>query len=138
MELLSKGHFGNQPFCPLTVLFSEVKMFCIYTFGDIGSVPCREVVPFSKGPLLEVLYCTYTCKHNYSGTSIYGTPWDQACVLYNRCCPLFGGSKCIVKIWNSSFWTILNLSLFKWRFFFYCVLYSLYSCRISIKRGSTQ
>ncbi len=26
----------------------------MYTFGDIGSVLCKEVVPFSEGPLLEV------------------------------------------------------------------------------------
>ena len=29
-------------------------MYCVYTLGDIGSVLCREVVPFSEGPLLEV------------------------------------------------------------------------------------
>ena len=29
-------------------------MYCIYTFGDMGSVLCREVVPFSEWPLLEV------------------------------------------------------------------------------------
>ncbi len=29
-------------------------MYYIYTFGDIGSVLCREVVPFSEGLLLEV------------------------------------------------------------------------------------
>ncbi len=39
-------------------------MYCIYTFGDIGSDLCREVVPFSEGPLLEVplYYClVYVC-----------------------------------------------------------------------------
>ena len=34
--------------------FRRLKMYCIYTFGDIGSVLYREVLPFSEGPLLEV------------------------------------------------------------------------------------
>ncbi len=36
--------------------FRRLKMYCIhvYAFGDIGSVLCIEVVPFSEGPLLEV------------------------------------------------------------------------------------
>ncbi len=53
----SKGHVGTSHFVPCreVVLFSEVEMYCIYTLGDIGSVLCREVVPFSEGPLLEVL-----------------------------------------------------------------------------------
>ncbi len=29
-------------------------MYCIYTFGDIRSDLCREVVPFSVDPLLEI------------------------------------------------------------------------------------
>ncbi len=57
MEPLSKGHFWTSHFVPCreAVLFSEVEMYCIYTIGDIGSVPYREVVHFSEGPLLEVL-----------------------------------------------------------------------------------
>ncbi len=56
MEPKSKGHFGTSHFVPCreAVLFSEVEMYCIYTLGNIGSVLCREVVPFSEGPLLEV------------------------------------------------------------------------------------
>ncbi len=34
--------------------FRKLKMYYKYTFGDMGSVLCREVVPFSEGPLLEV------------------------------------------------------------------------------------
>ena len=34
--------------------FRKLKMYCIYSFGDIASVLCRVVVPFSEGPLLEV------------------------------------------------------------------------------------
>ncbi len=35
--------------------FQKLKMYYIYmyTFGDIWSVLCRKVVPFSKRPLLE-------------------------------------------------------------------------------------
>ncbi len=54
VEPLSKGHFGTSP-CKEAVFFSEVEMYCMYIFGDIGSVPCIEVAPFSEGPLLEVL-----------------------------------------------------------------------------------
>ncbi len=56
--------------------FRRLKMYGIYTFGDVGSVLCREVVPFSEGPLLEVpLYTSivhnsylhvYTVKSRYS------------------------------------------------------------------------
>ncbi len=55
MEPPSKGHFETSHSVPCreAVLFSEVEMYC--TLGDIGSVHCREVVPFSEGPLLEVL-----------------------------------------------------------------------------------
>ncbi len=49
---------GQQAILPIVVLFSEVKMYCIYTFGDIGSVLCREVVPFLEGPLTEILLYT--------------------------------------------------------------------------------
>ncbi len=57
MEPPSKGHFGTSHFVPcssVVVHISEVEMYCIYTLGNIGSVLCREVVPFSEGPLLEV------------------------------------------------------------------------------------
>ena len=63
VEPPSKGHFGTSHFVPCreAVLFLEVEMHCIYTFGEIGSILCREVVPFSEGPLLEVpLYIDYT------------------------------------------------------------------------------
>ncbi len=47
-------------------------MYCIYTFGDIGSVPCREVVPFSEGPLLEVsLYYKFEVIYSF----ILGLRW---------------------------------------------------------------
>ncbi len=61
----STGHFGTSHFVPCreVVLFSEVELYCIvYTLEDIGSVLCREVYPFSEGPLLEVTL--YTCKCN--------------------------------------------------------------------------
>ena len=56
VEPPSKGHFGNSHFVPCrdVVLFSEVEINCIYTLGDIGSVLCKEVVPFSEDPLLEI------------------------------------------------------------------------------------
>ena len=47
--------------CTEVVLFSEVEMHCIYmyTFGDIRSDPCREVVPFSEA-----------LRYMYSGTPL--------------------------------------------------------------------
>ncbi len=30
--------------------FWKLKMYCKYTFGDMGNVLCIEVVPFSEGP----------------------------------------------------------------------------------------
>ena len=64
----SKGHIrslGPSHFvtCREAVLFSEVEMYCIYAFGNIGSVPFREVVPFLECPLLEVLL--YSEPYNY-------------------------------------------------------------------------
>ncbi len=61
MEPLSKGHFGASHFIPCRRLSSlrKSKMYCICTFGNMGSVLHREIVPFSGGPLLEVpLYYT--------------------------------------------------------------------------------
>ncbi len=53
MEPLSNnGHFGTSHFVPYGRLssFRRLKMYCtcIYAFGDIESVLCREVVPFSE------------------------------------------------------------------------------------------
>ncbi len=47
VEPLSKGHFGASS------LVGKLSSF--QCFGDIGSVHCMEVVPFSEGPLLEVI-----------------------------------------------------------------------------------
>ena len=45
----------DQPFCPLSLReVVLIEMYYIYSFGDIGSILCREVVPFSEDPLLEV------------------------------------------------------------------------------------
>ncbi len=66
MEPPSKGHFGTSHFVPCreAVLFQRLKMYCKYTFGNIGSVICREVVPFSESPLLEVPLYTWPYYHN--------------------------------------------------------------------------
>ncbi len=65
VEPSSKGHFETSHFVPCreVVLFLEVENVLIahvYTFGDIRSVLCREVVPFLEGSLLEVLHCIHT------------------------------------------------------------------------------
>ncbi len=56
MEPLSIGHFGTSHFvfCREAVFFLEAEMYCKYAFGDMGTVFCIEVVPFSEGTLLEV------------------------------------------------------------------------------------
>ncbi len=43
--------------CREVVLFSEVEMYCIYAFGDIGSVP------FSEGPLLGSIQVAHIQTH---------------------------------------------------------------------------
>ncbi len=66
---MGPGHFGTSHFVPCreVVLFSELEMYCVCTLGDIGSVLCREVVPFSEGPLLEVpLYYITTRNMSHS------------------------------------------------------------------------
>ncbi len=66
MAPLSKGYFGASHFVPCreVVLFSEVEIYCIYTFGDMRSILCRYVVLFSNVFLLIQLgkykLCIYT------------------------------------------------------------------------------
>ncbi len=55
---MSKGHFGISHSVPYreAVLISEVEMYCICSFGDIGSALYREVVPISESPLSNSIY----------------------------------------------------------------------------------
>ena len=66
-----KGHFGTSHFAQcierLHDLFS--KVYCKYTFGDMRSVLCRDIVPFLDGPLLEVpLYIKTFSTYDYKIT----------------------------------------------------------------------
>ena len=72
VEPLNKGHWGQYKFCCFVpyrevVLSLEVlnvwKLQGMVVFETQSSVICRRSVPFSEGPLLEVLLYTIMSWH---------------------------------------------------------------------------